>query len=329
MSSRNIKIKSPRALSWEIEGSDYIRNVAFKALKEGEKLGIGLGGKGQRTEVVVVREGTQSYWKGIKKGYKILTVNSNDVNAITVKSSIQGCATSGKNFTIGFQVPGKPDWADSNKTGQSIFKDDADLPVDDQPKEQKESAVEEAAVKEDSVELKFALAEDTATAEQKEENADDGYLMGDSADVEDYISLQKKLEDLKEVEEVSQDVLEKATKAELEEMKRLKQEEYDKLKTHEAALRELIKKKEKEFKEAVTRKNLEELKGMRRTAKEVARRIKRALDELERIRKMLEMRIAELAAGLKDLAAASADRDARLREMEEAIRIMEEKALDM
>jgi len=333
-SSRSLKssdsLASPKKVasySWEIEGSDYTRKILFKALKDGEKVGFGLGGKGQRTEVVFVRNGTQSYWKGLQKGYKVVTVNGLEVNDITVKSSIFDAASSGKDFTIGFLVPNKPDWADNDKDGVSALADDSGPPADDQPNEKKVDLPIEEEVKvsaDDKPIIDKGKDEDT-----KEENKDEGIFGAADDTDEEFETIMKLSDELKatEPEDLSQDALEKATKEELEEMKRQKEEEYKKLQNHEARLKELIKKKEKEFKDAVTRKNLEDLKSLRRRRKEVAARAKRVLDDLERIRRMLELRLAELAKGIKDLASISAARDARLREMEAAVKIMEGKML--
>jgi len=132
------KYSSPRkkeaTFSWEIEGSDYVRKICFKPLKKGEKIGFGLGGKGQRTEVVVIRNGTQAYWKGVLKGYLVATVNGKEVNDITVSSALQDAVTSGKDFVIGFQVPNKPDWADNSKAAaESAMDGFLGTPLDDQP----------------------------------------------------------------------------------------------------------------------------------------------------------------------------------------------------
>lgn len=320
MKSTGSLAASPRKVasySWEIEGSDYVRKIVFKALKQDEKLGFGLGGKGQRTEVVCVREGTQSYWKGLQKGYRVVTVNGNEVNDITVKASIFDVASSGENFSIGFLVPDKPDWPDKDKDGVSALADDTGPPADDLPEEKKgDIPIEDfKANTDDKPIIDKGIDEDT-----KEGKADD------DTD-EEYEKIMKLSEDLKESppEDLLDETLEKATKEELEEMKRRKEEQYQKLKDHEQRLKELIKKKEKEFKEAVTRQGLEDLKDLRKRRKEVSDRVKRVLDDLERIRRMLEFRLAQLAAGIKDLAKISADRDRRLREMEAAIKLMEEK----
>jgi len=344
------KLQSPQKVtsySWEIEGSDYIRNVVFKALKDGEKLGFGLGGKGKRTEIVVIREGSQSYWKGIKKGYKVVTVNGNEIDDITVKASIYDVTSSDKDFTIGFLVPGKPDYPDSGKAGINSVDDGAGIPKDDQLEENKEVPVVEQKLDSRNVEasdtvpnIQDQTAHDESLAEEDIQIIDNGETeykvetvlddpVEDEKDVkDDYESLVQKIEKMEEVENVAQDALDKATKDELEEMKRRKEEEYDKLKAHEAALKELIKEKEKEFKESVTRKNLEELKAMRRTAKQVARTLERWLEELEKIRSMLQQRLGNLASGIQDLAASSAARDAKLRELEAEIRLLESKAME-
>jgi len=47
-----------------------------------------------------VREGTQSYWKGIKKGYVVVAVNGIKVDAITVKTAIRDACKSGSKFTV-------------------------------------------------------------------------------------------------------------------------------------------------------------------------------------------------------------------------------------
>jgi len=137
-----------KSFSWEIEGSDYIRHIAFKPLKGDEKIGFGLGGKGRRTQVVVVREGTQAYWKGVLVGYKIVDVNKKKVNDISVKSSIQDVIGSKKEFTIGFQVPNKPDWADSSKEGIKSSNGLRGGPMDDKPPRIKTKPVKDDDIKE-------------------------------------------------------------------------------------------------------------------------------------------------------------------------------------
>merc|ERR1719376_813166 len=70
----------------------------------GEKIGFVLGGDGHRQEIVLVKEGTQSYWKGVKKGYRIVSVNGTKVNAITVKTAIREACRSGSAFNVGMST---------------------------------------------------------------------------------------------------------------------------------------------------------------------------------------------------------------------------------
>jgi len=324
--SLGISPRKAASYSWEIEGSDYVRKVTFKALKSGEKLGFGLGGKGQRTEVVFVRDGTQSYWKGLQKGYKVVNVNGNEINDITVKPLISDATSSGKDFTISFLVPNRPDWADKEKDGVRALADDSGIPADDKPLDKKEDIPIEKEVK--AIEDEKPIIDNGKDEDTKQDDGEGVFGAAEDTD-EEYESIMKLSDELKEKEpeELSQESLEKATKEELEEMQRQKEEEYKKLQDHEARLKELIKKKEKEFKEAVTRQNLEDLKKLRKRRKEVSDRAKRVLDDLERIRRMLELRLSQLAAGIKDLANISAARDAKLRELEEAVKIMEGKLL--
>jgi len=93
--------KKRSSYSWDRSG---IRKVQFKALSSGEKIGFVLGGDGKRTEIVSVKEGTQSYWKGVEKGYKIVSVNGTKVDAITVKTAIRDASRTGKSFTIGMST---------------------------------------------------------------------------------------------------------------------------------------------------------------------------------------------------------------------------------
>jgi len=103
--------KKRSSYSWDRSG---LRQIQFKALKKGEKIGFGLGGDGQRLEIVSVKEGTQAYWKGVNKGYKVVSVNNVKVDAITVKAAIKGACTSGGNFTV-CMATGKPMQADDEK----------------------------------------------------------------------------------------------------------------------------------------------------------------------------------------------------------------------
>merc|ERR1719193_2118904 len=89
--------KSRTSYSWDRSG---IRSVHFKALKLGEKVGFTLGGEGHRQEITSVKEGTQSYWKGVKKGYMVVSVNGAQVDAITVKTALQNAFSLGA-FNVG------------------------------------------------------------------------------------------------------------------------------------------------------------------------------------------------------------------------------------
>jgi len=93
--------KKRSSYSWDRSG---VRKIQFKALKQKEKIGFSLGGDGKRTEIVSVKEGTQSYWKGVEKGYCIVSVNGTKVDAITVKTAIKSACQSGKDFTIGMST---------------------------------------------------------------------------------------------------------------------------------------------------------------------------------------------------------------------------------
>jgi len=92
------------SFSWERSG---VRQIQFKAMRAGEKVGFSLGGDGQRQEIMSVKEGTQAYWKGVKKGYIVVSVNGVKVNSITVKSAIKDACRSGSKFNVGMST-GKP-----------------------------------------------------------------------------------------------------------------------------------------------------------------------------------------------------------------------------
>jgi len=101
--------KKKSSYSWDRSG---VRKIQFKALKKGEKIGFGLGGDGQRQEIVSVKDGTQAYWKGVKIGYKIVSVNGVKVDAITVKTAIKDACTLGKSFNVGMSTGEKLDLAE-------------------------------------------------------------------------------------------------------------------------------------------------------------------------------------------------------------------------
>lgn len=109
------KHKKGSSFSWQIKGSKNVRNISFKAKNKTEKIGFRLGSQGKRLEIVNVRDGTQSYWKGVLKGYKIVNVNGKLVDAITIKSAIREAWASGKTFNIGFKVPGLETSDDDSK----------------------------------------------------------------------------------------------------------------------------------------------------------------------------------------------------------------------
>jgi len=101
MSQKSLQLKKRSSYSWDRSG---IRKVQFDALKAGEKIGFSLGGDGHRQEIVSVKEGTQSYWKGIKTGYVIVSVNGVKVDAITVKTAIRDACKTGSSFTVGMST---------------------------------------------------------------------------------------------------------------------------------------------------------------------------------------------------------------------------------
>jgi len=97
----SLKLKKQSSYSWERSG---IRKIQFDALKAGEKIGFSLGGDGHRQEIMSVREGTQSYWKGVKVGYIVVSVNGTKVDAITVKTAIKEACKSGSTFNVGMST---------------------------------------------------------------------------------------------------------------------------------------------------------------------------------------------------------------------------------
>jgi len=101
MSQKSLQLKKRSSYSWDRSG---IRKVQFDAMKAGEKIGFSLGGDGHRQEIVSVKEGTQSYWKGIKTGYVIVSVNGIKVDAITVKTAIRDACKSGRSFNVGMST---------------------------------------------------------------------------------------------------------------------------------------------------------------------------------------------------------------------------------
>lgn len=360
---------SPRKMksfSWEIEGSDYVRQIAFKPLKGDEKIGFGLGGKGKRTEVVVIREGTQAYWKGVLVGYRIVTVNKKPVNDISVASTIQDMISSGKEFTIGFQVPNKPDWADRDKEGVNSSMGLRGGPLDDQPRVKEEKSVQDDDIKETTRAARSRKGRSRGARNAQNEydevpiidhgglayddgNDDGGMFMGDN-DADDFIphirkknfrgriqeEEEKKTEKFKFKPRPSSSLkgaysienLEKKTKLELEELEQEKAKEYEKLKQNEEDLRKLIKEKEDELKKSATRQVLQDLKDLRKKRKALQERVKKTLEELDRIREMLRRRLAELEAGISKLNRDNTARDLKLTQLEQTVSELELKMLN-
>jgi len=189
--------KKQASFSWERKGkgSSNVRNVNFKALKKGEKIGFGLGGEGKRQEVVSVREGTQSYWKGVLKGYKIVTVNGKTVDAITIKSAIRGACSSGKDFVVGMQVPGMKATKDDCKTSPDERKNSSSrskVPKTygrkAKKRPQKTKEVSEKKVVEDYIDERPIID----NGANFQENADDGnFFMGEDEDAEEYVPIKR------------------------------------------------------------------------------------------------------------------------------------------
>jgi len=357
-----------KSFSWEIEGSDYIRQITFKPLKGDEKIGFGLGGKGARTQVVVVREGTQAYWKGVLVGYKIAYVNKKKVNDISVASSIQDNIKSGKEFTISFQVPNKPDWPDNDKEGVNSSMGLRGGPMDDQPLVREQKTVKDDDIKETTRTARSRKGRSRGARNDRKDayeeapiidhgglayddaNDDGGMFMGDDDAEDDFIPHIRKKNYrgiIKEEEEKKKEKfkfkprpssslkgaysienLEKKTKLELEEMEREKAKEYEQLKKNEKELQDLIKEKEAELKKFATRQILADLKDLRKKRKDLQEKVKKTLEELERIREMLRRRLAELEAGIKNLNRDNTARDLKLTELEQTVSALELKMLN-
>jgi len=96
-----LSLKKQSSYSWERSG---VRKIQFEALKVGEKIGFSLGGEGHRREIMSIKEGTQSYWKGVSKGYVIVSVNGTKVDDITVKTALRDACQSGSAFTVGMST---------------------------------------------------------------------------------------------------------------------------------------------------------------------------------------------------------------------------------
>jgi len=145
-----LAVKKRSSYSWDRSG---VRKIQFKALKANEKIGFSLGGDGKRPEIATVKEGTQSYWKGVEKGYCIVAVNGTKVDSITVKTAVRDACRSGKDFTIAMSTGLPSDTLKSStkpkahrsssrakkrSAPKAAKKKRAAAPVDDQKEEVKE-----------------------------------------------------------------------------------------------------------------------------------------------------------------------------------------------
>jgi len=327
-SPRKDHSRKPSAFSWEIEGKDYTRRIQFKAMKEDEKIGFGLGGKDKKQEVVCIREQTQAYWKGILVGYTVTQVNDKEVNKITVTPAIRDATLSGKDFTITFLVPNKPDWAD--KENEDIGAEPAD------PKGKKDDAPA-AAVKAEKpiIEDKEEPPKEEAKVEEipiiDNENYEDDPAINDE---DDGMFPKSQTMHAATVTQAKPPVAEPAkvidlntaSKEELQELERMKQQEIRNLERSQATLQDQIRQKETELKQSHERAVLEELKRLRKLARELKDAYKRALEELERIREMLRRRLRELELGMSGLQSAQAARDAKLSALEAQVRALQNRA---
>lgn len=89
--------------STSIMYTDGKRSISFKP---GQKLGIALD---DNCGVKGVRDQSQAYWSGVKKGWKITAIgeatNKNPVDRTTIKPSLKSVLSSGKAYTIEFSIP--------------------------------------------------------------------------------------------------------------------------------------------------------------------------------------------------------------------------------
>jgi len=97
-------LKKKKNFSWD-KTDKRLRKIIFKALQKDEKLGLELGLGDKCLDVVAVREGSPAYWKGVEKGYKMVSVNKVAVSVDTVKAALRNACTSGKDFTMVMRVP--------------------------------------------------------------------------------------------------------------------------------------------------------------------------------------------------------------------------------
>jgi len=302
-----------------------MRTVQFKALKEEEKIGFGLGGKDQRTEVVCVRKNTQAYWKGILVGYKVVKVNGKDISKITVTPAIKEVCTKSKNFSITFQVPGKPDWGDAENP-----EDGADMASpggadDSTPADQ--AKPEKPIVEDGAAEAKDdngAFAADEMAPLSKDKRNKSKRMIRSGSETLAAATITQATEQPPEQPKVID--LNTATKAELEALQKQKEEEIATLEKSQKDLAALIKEKEEQLKQNHERSVLEELKRLRKQARDLREALRRALEELDKIRAMLQKRIAELQQGVNNLATQNAARQDKLAELEATVRDLQQSA---
>merc|ERR1712113_1304664 len=82
---------------------------------------------------------------------------------------------------------------------------------------------------------------------------------------------------------------------------------------------------ERKLKESHERAVLEELKALRKSAKELKNRMQRAMDELERIRALLRAKLLALERDMANLKDGAAARDAKLSALEDQVKSMQAK----
>jgi len=162
-----LAVKKRSSYSWDRSG---VRKIQFKALKANEKIGFSLGGDGKRPEIATVKEGTQSYWKGVEKGYCIVAVNGTKVDSITVKTAVRDACRSGKNFTIAMST-GLP--SDIRKSTSDLRKSTSDLrKSSSKPKAERSSSRAKKRSAPKAAKKKRAAA---PVDDQKEEVKEQGY----------------------------------------------------------------------------------------------------------------------------------------------------------
>jgi len=190
MSQKSLQLKKRSSYSWDRSG---IRKVQFDALKAGEKIGFSLGGDGQRQEIVSVKDGTQSYWKGIKTGYVIVSVNGIKVDAITIKTAIRDACKSGRSFTVGMST-GAPTEAVKKPSKSRSLRLSARAKVKPATKVISEPELATDDLKDEEKEQGYNDGKpiiDNGTFDFQEEMDIGGWFAGDQ-DVEDYTPIAKR-----------------------------------------------------------------------------------------------------------------------------------------